>query len=137
MFKKKSNKQTPDSRRIERFCQRPYGHCRPIDYIPWPGLYNELQPKIDNWLDELFKCNIDGENYGVLDSLIIDNIRTAIENLTEQYISHIDTVHGLSNRIVTDPMYYEREIEDSEIILEKLESVYADVVNRFEEKEWR
>lgn len=136
-FKKKENQPLPDSRKIERFCQRPYSHCRPVDYTPWPALFSDLQPKIDNWLDELFKGDINEKNANVLDSLIVDNIRAAMDNLSEQYISHTDTIHGLSNRIITDPTSFEREIEDCEVILEKLETDYADVVNRYDEKKWR
>lgn len=138
MFKRKKNKDEDHSSIVTTdLCQRPFGSIGPVGYTHFPPLYDELYKKLNKWLEALMKGELTEKNHDMLDSLIIDFIRPALDDLSDQYIHHVETINHIANRNFTDPKYFENAIqettEDLEIHQKRFDELYALIQNQ----KWR
>ena len=71
---------------------------RPVAYRAYAPFYN-LTPVLDEFIDDLFRGNIDEGNADTLDNIIADYARQAIIFLDQQKIEHIDMIRQLQFQV--------------------------------------
>ena len=132
------NSQTSGEPEVVTFVrQRPYADFRPMDYRPSPLLFEETEKKMEQWLSALFAGEIDDGNGNVLDSLIIDTVRLAMDDLADQHVTHLDRIRDLHLQFQAGKVHFEEQCKDAESLLEELEAEHKEASDRAASRKWR
>ena len=73
--------------------QKPYGTYRPVNY-QISERFVDLKNEIDKYLERMFEGKIDDANGDVMDNLIYDNTRIALQDIEMQKVQHDDTIRN-------------------------------------------
>lgn len=119
------------------YSQRPYADLYPAEYEPYAPLFSQLKEELDQYLEKLLEGELDDANGDVLDSIITDYMRQAINDLSYQRVKHRQTIHEL----VIVPEALRRSFEENQPILEsemsELKSELQDIQSRIKHRKWR
>lgn len=74
--------------------QVPFWSYRNVGYKDYEP-FERVRPELDAYLEKLFSGDIDDGNGDVLDSIILDYTRMAIEDLLRQQVDHCDLIKQL------------------------------------------
>ena len=112
-----------------------WGH-RTISYRDFEPL-KQLKEELDAYLDKLFQGEIDDGNADVLDNIIFDRIRQALEDLVYQSVEHEDMNCSFKNRADSDVNAFREERDNLIRDLEFITGKYDRLIKLFEASEYK
>lgn len=87
-----------------------YWSYRPLRYSIYPPFEN-LKTELDGYLDQILTLGaIDAENKDTLDGLIVIKTRQALAHLDIQKTEHLDAIHTLAVRFLSDKKLFENQL---------------------------
>lgn len=113
----------------------PYWQYRPVKYQQYKP-FDEYKGEIDRYLEKLFEGEIDEENGDVLDNLIGDITRQALNHLDRQRVEHRDVIHSLHVRFESDRTSFESELRHLQEALEENRSEQGIVMKLLKKDEY-
>lgn len=139
IFKETDGTKMVDDERVvvKDFTRRtPYWGYRNIAYRDFEPLTN-LKQELDEYLDKLFQGELDDGNADVLDNIIFDRVRMALEDLKYQSIMHEDMNCSYENRVESDLIAFKEERENLIKDLEHINREYARLIEMYERNEYK
>ena len=122
---------------VSDFTRRtPFWDYRSISYRDFAPLMN-LKEELDKHLEELFKNELDDGNANVLDCIIFDRVRQALEDLKSQSVRHEDMNCSFENRADSDVNAFREERDNLLKDLEYLREKYRHLIELFEACEYK
>lgn len=107
---------------VNDFTRRaPFCSYRPVPYRFYDPLVN-LKDDLDGYLERLFQGEIDDANGDVLDCLIFDVVRQAVEDLKKQRVNHQDAIISFGIRAESDRAAFEDQLARLRTDLEETRS---------------
>ena len=136
-LRRKKTAERKSTSTVSLFRGWPDSELSPVPYMPYTPLFNDLRSTLDSYLDELFKGEIDDANGDVLDSIITDHVRQAMNDLADQRAAHIDCIHTLLLNDSNTRCKLEQELLRLQDKHETHKAIYDDLCARQERKKWR
>ena len=122
---------------VSDFTRRtPFWDYRSISYRDFAPLMN-LKEELDEHLEKLFKNELDDGNANVLDCIIFDRVRQALEDLKYQSVRHEDMNCSFENRADSDVNAFREERDNLLKDLEYLREKYRHLIELFEACEYK
>lgn len=122
---------------VKDFVRRtPFWGHRNISYHDYEPLMN-LKQELDEYLEKLFHGEIDDGNADVLDNIIFDRVRQAMEDLKYQSVEHEDMNCSFENRVDSDLIAFKEERENLMKDLEFINREYDRLMKMYEKNEYK
>ncbi len=138
-FKETDGMKTVDDERIvvKDFIRRiPFWGHRNIAYRDFEPLIN-LKQELDEYLENLFHGEIDDGNADVLDNIIFDRVRQAMEDLKYQSVEHEDMNCSFENRVDSDLSAFSQERDNLMEDLKFINREYERLMRLYEKFEYK
>ena len=131
-------KMVDDEKEVVRdFTRRtPFWGHRTVSYRDFAPLMN-LKEELDAYLEKLFQGEIDDGNADVLDNIIFDRVRQALEDLKYQSVEHEDMNCSFENRADSDVNAFREERDNLLKDLEYITGKYERLIRLFEACEYK
>jgi hypothetical protein len=112
------------------------GSLRQLNYKDFAPLFGYAEA-IDNFLEKLFKGEIDLGNGNVCDNMIDDIAEQAAADIELQRISHHDSINTISNQRIADRHAYKRQLEKKKEELAEIRGRLDEINIRFRKSKFR
>jgi hypothetical protein len=112
------------------------GSLRQLNYEDFAPLFGYAET-IDNFLENLFKGEIDPGNGNVCDNMIDNIAEQAAADIELQRISHYDSINTISNQRIADRHAYERQLDKKKEELAEIRSRLDEINIRFRKSKFR
>lgn len=129
--KKQKNHENSDESTMKFDRRIPKWEYRPSEYYNLKR-FDNLKTELDEYLEKLFKGEIDSGNGNVLDNLISDVMNETIKEIGRQRVNHKDTIEGLSIFHNGSEEEFRRELEHIDDELNRLSEKLVLAEERYE-----